>query len=209
MEGNLEGMKNENNKNFVGLIDAQDDSKTENLRDEYSKISVGKDGKNKENDAIDYLPEFAASKSDPKYQTLPYNTKFGMNYKNVAYQNGRESNVQQSDGFGKSTGVVNPVSVQQPQPTQQPLMTVHSTPILAPSLSSASKIPNHLNPRSVPISGCRNCIRTVNFTILFPGCTVNKRCPPGDNPLVELHHHLQLVPWQHHRVPVQVPIRLG
>lgn len=29
---------------------------------------------------VENLPEFGASKSDPKYQTLPYNTKFTVNY---------------------------------------------------------------------------------------------------------------------------------
>lgn len=145
----VEGIKNENNRNKGTFIENKEDVKTDILKEEYGGKIVGKDVKNKENNGGEYIPEFAASKSDPKYQTLPYNTKFGMNYKNAVYQNGGEPSIDHTEGFGKSMGVVNPVGMQQPtqQQQQQPLMTVHSTPILAPSLSSASKIPSHLNPR--------------------------------------------------------------
>lgn len=148
-----EGLANENNKNKNVYGDMKDgEMKTNNIKEELSKIN-GKDAKNKDNN-IDNLTEFAASKSDPKYQTLPYNTKFAVSYnKNLTYQNGVENHLEQGDGYLKSTGVVNPVgssgNVQQQQqpPQQQPLMTVHSTPIPAPSLNSASRIPSHLNHR--------------------------------------------------------------
>lgn len=147
-EEQIEGIKNENNKNKGIFIENKDELKKD-LKDDFGKIS-GKDLRNKENNLGEYTTEFAASKSDPKYQTLPYNTKFGLNYnKNTSYQNGGDTHFEQGDGIIKSTGVVSPVGIhqQQQQQQQQPLMTVHSTPILAPSLNSASRIPSHLNPR--------------------------------------------------------------
>lgn len=46
----------------------------------YSPVDEGYNMKDDKSDVVEVLPEFGASKSDPKYQTLPYNTKFTVNY---------------------------------------------------------------------------------------------------------------------------------
>lgn len=70
----------------------------------------------------EFLPEFAASKSDPKYQTLPYNTKFpqSTNGKNKPEVN------------GKNNEEKNAINVNH--------MTVHSTPLSVVNKSLATPL---------------------------------------------------------------------
>lgn len=71
----------------------------------------------------EFLPEFAASKSDPKYQTLPYNTKFPQSTNGKAKP---EVNGKNSDD--KNAGInVNH-------------MTVHSTPLSVVNKSLATPL---------------------------------------------------------------------
>ncbi|EEB13253.1 apoptosis stimulating of P53, putative [Pediculus humanus corporis] len=103
------------------------------------------------NELVEYIPEFGASKLDPKYQTLPYNTKFGINqHKNIGHQSvGDVTTIENNnDGlYERNTGIVNPVGQQQQPQQQPPLMTVHNPHILPPNLNNINRIPNHLNPR--------------------------------------------------------------
>ncbi|PSN31774.1 hypothetical protein C0J52_26138 [Blattella germanica] len=77
-----------------------------------------------------FLPEFGGSKSDPKYQTLPYNTKFTVNFVSTnkpADEANNNVNNMNNNNNNNNNNINN---------TQQ-LMTVHSTPI--PALSAANK----------------------------------------------------------------------
>ncbi|RZF39774.1 hypothetical protein LSTR_LSTR003435 [Laodelphax striatellus] len=63
------------------------------------------------------LPEFGASKSDPKYQTLPYNTKFGVNYVSKQPRSSAEGGENNGEAVTENKG-------------QQQLMSIaHSTPV--------------------------------------------------------------------------------
>lgn len=67
----------------------------------------------------EYLPEFAATKSDPKYQTLPYNTKFPQNSKLKSELISKGSNdTQESKSQNQNSANINVNH-----------MTVHSTPL--------------------------------------------------------------------------------
>ncbi|CAK1543087.1 unnamed protein product [Leptosia nina] len=100
---------------------------------QYSPNSTSSSNSNQKEQKIneqEFPPEFAASKSDPKYQTLPYNTKFPPN-----------ANVK-----------VNGKDVDKNQNQQNPNinhMTVHSTPLsvvnksLATPLSQETTYPEH------------------------------------------------------------------
>lgn len=78
----------------------------------------------------EFLPEFAASKSDPKYQTLPYNTKFpqSTNGKPKPEVNGKSNEVQVQD---KNQNTAN-INVNH--------MTVHSTPLTVVNKSLATPL---------------------------------------------------------------------
>ncbi|XP_068085698.1 apoptosis-stimulating of p53 protein 1 [Anabrus simplex] len=100
-----------------------------------------------------YLPEFGGSKSDPKYQTLPYNTKFTVNFMSAGNKAGSEKKADTIEDARRNNdnsemaknninninnlnnNIINPNQQQQQQ--QQHLMTVHSIPI--PALSGVSK----------------------------------------------------------------------
>ncbi|CAG9788042.1 unnamed protein product [Diatraea saccharalis] len=76
----------------------------------------------------EFLPEFAASKSDPKYQTLPYNTKFPQS------TNGKtksEVNVKSNEVQDKNQNATN-INVNH--------MTVHSTPLTVVNKSLATPL---------------------------------------------------------------------
>ncbi|XP_039293647.1 apoptosis-stimulating of p53 protein 1 isoform X4 [Nilaparvata lugens] len=98
----------------------------------------------------DVLPEFGASKSDPKYQTLPYNTKFGVNYVSAKQQLPRSS----------AEGGENVADAGMENKGQQQLMSIaHSTPVSpggvnrglatqvkSPSTTSDSPSPSFVHP---------------------------------------------------------------
>lgn len=101
-----------------------------------------------------YLPEFGGSKSDPKYQTLPYNTKFTVNFVSSvtnklapsekrdampteeSQRNNNDTNESTMKNNNNNINNINNNNINNPS-TQQQLMTVHSTPI--PVLSGVSK----------------------------------------------------------------------
>ncbi|CAG2064673.1 unnamed protein product [Timema podura] len=101
-----------------------------------------------------FLPEFAGSKSDPKYQTLPYNTKFTVNFVSTAgtkvgadKQDLDGDTRRNSDAFETTKNNNNNLNTinnnnhlnypSQQQQQQQHLMTVHSIPL--PTLTEVSK----------------------------------------------------------------------
>ena len=86
----------------------------------------GSTTKSKEKEEV-FLPEFGGSKSDPKYQTLPYNTKFTVNFLSTNKPNEETNNNNNVNNMNNNNNINN---------TQQ-LMTVHSTPI--PALSGVNK----------------------------------------------------------------------
>jgi hypothetical protein len=75
----------------------------------------------------EFLPEFAASKSDPKYQTLPYNTKFpqSANGKTKSEINGKPNELQDKNQNAN-------INVNH--------MTVHSTPLTVVNKSLATPL---------------------------------------------------------------------
>ncbi|XP_050343983.1 apoptosis-stimulating of p53 protein 2 isoform X5 [Nymphalis io] len=75
----------------------------------------------------EFPPEFAASKSDPKYQTLPYNTKFPQN------TNGK---LKQTDLNGKG----NEQDLKNQNASNINHMTVHSTPLSVVNKSLATPL---------------------------------------------------------------------
>lgn len=75
----------------------------------------------------EFPPEFAASKSDPKYQTLPYNTKFPQN------SNGK---IKQPEINGK----VNEQDIKNQNAPNINHMTVHSTPLSVVNKSLATPL---------------------------------------------------------------------
>lgn len=109
--------------------------------------------KNKDKDD-QYLPEFGGSKSDPKYQTLPYNTKFTVNFvssvaskvtppdkrDSVPTDDSQRNNNDTNETSMKNNNNINNMNnnnnINNPS-VQQQLMTVHSIPI--PALSGVSK----------------------------------------------------------------------
>lgn len=109
--------------------------------------------KNKDKDD-QYLPEFGGSKSDPKYQTLPYNTKFTVNFvssvaskvtppdkrDSVPTDDSQRNNNDTNETAMKNNNNINNMNnnnnINNPS-AQQQLMTVHSIPI--PALSGVSK----------------------------------------------------------------------
>jgi len=104
-----------------------------------------------------YLPEFGGSKSDPKYQTLPYNTKFTVNFVSTttskvapsdkdsvpmedSQRNSNDTNEatvknNNNNNNNNNINVTNNNNIN--NPSAQQLMTVHSIPI--PALSGVSK----------------------------------------------------------------------
>lgn len=92
---------------------------------------TGKDLKISEQE---FLPEFAASKSDPKYQTLPYNTKFPQtsNLKSKPGEINGKPMEQIQDGKCQQQNPGNVANVNH--------MTVHSTPLSAVNKSLATPL---------------------------------------------------------------------
>lgn len=90
-----------------------------------SSSNSNQTGKDLKINEQEFLPEFAASKSDPKYQTLPYNTKFpqSTNGKLKPEVNGKNSENQDSK---------NAINVNH--------MTVHSTPLSVVNKSLATPL---------------------------------------------------------------------
>lgn len=96
---------------------------SENYHEEINKMA------NYDNDA---LKEFSVSKSDPKYQTLPYNTKFTVSLisnrmNNRLAENNDNNNVvkDNTEHISTSNGTVNNnINIQ-----SQQHMTVHSAPL--------------------------------------------------------------------------------
>jgi len=105
-----------------------------------------------------YLPEFGGSKSDPKYQTLPYNTKFTVNFVSTttskvapsdkdsvpmedSQRNSNDTNEATVKNNNNNNNNNNNINVTNNNninnPSAQQLMTVHSIPI--PALSGVSK----------------------------------------------------------------------
>lgn len=79
----------------------------------------------------EFLPEFAASKSDPKYQTLPYNTKFPQNAKLKPEPNSKSNSEQAQDSKNQNQNGAN-INVNH--------MTVHSTPLSIVNKSLATPL---------------------------------------------------------------------
>ncbi|XP_049874912.1 apoptosis-stimulating of p53 protein 1 isoform X2 [Pectinophora gossypiella] len=77
----------------------------------------------------EFLPEFAASKSDPKYQTLPYNTKFPQSTNGKLKPEVNNKNNENQDS--KNQNAMN-VNVNH--------MTVHSTPLSVVNKSLATPL---------------------------------------------------------------------
>ncbi|XP_045499832.1 apoptosis-stimulating of p53 protein 1 isoform X4 [Colias croceus] len=90
-----------------------------------SSNNTGKEPKINEQE---FPPEFAASKSDPKYQTLPYNTKFPPNTNGKVKQ--------------EVNGKINEVDKNQNQQNAANInhMTVHSTPLSVVNKSLATPL---------------------------------------------------------------------
>ncbi|XP_063538743.1 uncharacterized protein LOC134747983 isoform X5 [Cydia strobilella] len=93
-----------------------------------SSSNSNQNGKELKINEQEFLPEFAASKSDPKYQTLPYNTKFPqtgklkqpeVNGKNESQENKNQANINVNH------------------------MTVHSTPLSVVNKSLATPLSQH------------------------------------------------------------------
>ncbi|XP_063385187.1 apoptosis-stimulating of p53 protein 2-like isoform X2 [Cydia fagiglandana] len=93
-----------------------------------SSSNSNQNGKELKINEQEFLPEFAASKSDPKYQTLPYNTKFPqtgklkqpeVNGKNDSQENKNQANINVNH------------------------MTVHSTPLSVVNKSLATPLSQH------------------------------------------------------------------
>jgi apoptosis-stimulating of p53 protein 1 len=106
-----------------------------------------------------YLPEFGGSKSDPKYQTLPYNTKFTVNFVSSttskvtpsdkkdsmpmeeSQRNSNDTNetTMKNNNNNNNNNNINNITNNNNinNPSSQQLMTVHSIPI--PALSGVSK----------------------------------------------------------------------
>ncbi|XP_047997919.1 apoptosis-stimulating of p53 protein 1 isoform X4 [Leguminivora glycinivorella] len=93
-----------------------------------SNSNQNQNGKELKINEQEFLPEFAASKSDPKYQTLPYNTKFPqtgklkqpeVNGKNDSQENKNQANINVNH------------------------MTVHSTPLSVVNKSLATPLSQH------------------------------------------------------------------
>lgn len=75
----------------------------------------------------EFLPEFAASKSDPKYQTLPYNTKFPPSTNGKLKPEVNNKNNENQDAKNQNAVNVNH-------------MTVHSTPLSVVNKSLATPL---------------------------------------------------------------------
>lgn len=75
----------------------------------------------------EFLPEFAASKSDPKYQTLPYNTKFTQSSNGKIKPEVIAKNSENQDAKNQNAVNVNH-------------MTVHSTPLSVVNKSLATPL---------------------------------------------------------------------
>ncbi|GBP79648.1 Apoptosis-stimulating of p53 protein 1 [Eumeta japonica] len=87
----------------------------------------------------EFLPEFAASKSDPKYQTLPYSTKFPQSGQTRLKSQINEPNIkgaiennQENMKMGVNQGSTNMANVNH--------MTVHSTPLSVINKSLATPL---------------------------------------------------------------------
>ncbi|XP_048483212.1 apoptosis-stimulating of p53 protein 1 isoform X3 [Plutella xylostella] len=96
-----------------------------------SSSNSNQNGKELKINEQEFLPEFAASKSDPKYQTLPYNTKFPQNATGKIKQdtNSKNSNElsQESKNQNQNAANINH-------------MTVHSTPLSVVNKSLATPL---------------------------------------------------------------------
>ncbi|XP_038212984.1 apoptosis-stimulating of p53 protein 1 isoform X4 [Zerene cesonia] len=90
-----------------------------------SSNNTGKEAKINEQE---FPPEFAASKSDPKYQTLPYNTKFPPNTNGKVKQevNGKSNEVDKNQNQQNAANINH--------------MTVHSTPLSVVNKSLATPL---------------------------------------------------------------------
>ncbi|XP_075976690.1 ankyrin-repeat, SH3-domain, and Proline-rich-region containing Protein isoform X4 [Anticarsia gemmatalis] len=89
-----------------------------------SSSNSNQTGKDLKINEQEFLPEFAASKSDPKYQTLPYNTKFpqSTNGKLKPEVNGKNNENQEKNAINVNH------------------MTVHSTPLSVVNKSLATPL---------------------------------------------------------------------
>lgn len=68
------------NKYNIDLQKTVNHNHNQNINSGSSAVTQNQQSaKQRSNNEQEFLPEFAASKSDPKYQTLPYNTKFAVN----------------------------------------------------------------------------------------------------------------------------------
>ncbi|XP_046663877.1 apoptosis-stimulating of p53 protein 1 isoform X4 [Homalodisca vitripennis] len=84
----MEAVGSEQIYNHERLTGSQDDfnmklaavNKNQPPNQNSSPVDDGYKVKEDKSELVENLPEFGASKSDPKYQTLPYNTKFTVNY---------------------------------------------------------------------------------------------------------------------------------
>lgn len=92
-----------------------------------SSSNSNQTGKDQKINEQEFPPEFAASKSDPKYQTLPYNTKFPQN-NNVK--------LKQPEVNGKG----NEQDLKNPNAANINHMTVHSTPLSVVNKSLATPL---------------------------------------------------------------------
>lgn len=77
----------------------------------------------------EFLPEFAASKSDPKYQTLPYNTKFPQSTNGKLKPEVTSKNNENQDVKNQNAANINVNH-----------MTVHSTPLSVVNKSLATPL---------------------------------------------------------------------
>lgn len=93
-----------------------------------SSSNSNQNGKEMKTNEQEFLPEFAASKSDPKYQTLPYNTKFPQS-NNVKLK--QENNKHNENQDSKNQNAAN-INVNH--------MTVHSTPLSVVNKSLATPL---------------------------------------------------------------------
>lgn len=95
-----------------------------------SSSNSNQTGKELKMNEQEFLPEFAASKSDPKYQTLPYNTKFPPTATSKLKQSGDTNSKcieQNQDKQNQNVANVNH-------------MTVHSTPLSIVNKSLATPL---------------------------------------------------------------------
>lgn len=96
-----------------------------------SSSNSNQNGKELKINEQEFLPEFAASKSDPKYQTLPYNTKFPQNATGKIKQDANSKNSNEMSQESKNQNQ-NAANINH--------MTVHSTPLSVVNKSLATPL---------------------------------------------------------------------